>query len=98
MVFMYYIGFTAGIPLASAIRVRYFGRKSIGSVQGSAVLIMMPFTVAAPILVGWIYDRTGSYGAAFDLFIGLLVLATVLMLFAKPPAPPQIAGDAKTIL
>ena len=98
MVFMYYVGFTAGIPLASAIRVRYFGRKSIGSVAGSAVLIMMPFTVAAPILVGWIYDRTGSYGDAFNLFIGLLILATVLMLFAKPPGRPAKTADISSVL
>jgi len=97
MVLMYYLGFTAGIPLASAIRVRYFGRKSIGSVQGSAVMIMMPFTVLAPILVGWIYDRTGSYGGAFNLFIGLLILASLLMLFATPPRPPAETGDISAI-
>jgi sugar phosphate permease len=98
MVLLYYFGFTAGIPLASAIRVRYFGRKSIGSVQGSAVMIMMPFTVLAPILVGWIYDRTGSYSDAFNLFIGLLILASLLMLFAAPPKPPAETRNISAIL
>ncbi len=98
MVLMYYLGFTAGIPLASAIRVRYFGRKSIGSVQGSAVMIMMPFTVLAPVLVGRIYDRTGSYNGAFNLFIGLLILASLLMLFASPPRPPAADGNISAIL
>jgi cyanate permease len=93
MVLLYYFGFTAGIPLASAIRVRYFGRKSIGSVAGTATLITMPLTVLAPILVGRIYDRTGSYGDAFTLFIVLLILASVLMFLATPPKPPQRTGD-----
>jgi sugar phosphate permease len=93
MVLLYYLGFTAGIPLASAIRVRYFGRKSIGSVAGTATLITMPLTVLAPILVGRIYDRTGSYGDAFNLFIVLLILACLLMLLAIPPKPPQRSGD-----
>jgi sugar phosphate permease len=98
MLIIYYIGFTASIPLYTAIRVRYFGRKSIGSIQGSAAMIMMPFGVLAPVYVGWIFDRTGSYTSAFNLFIGLLVMAAVLMLFARPPSPPVQTGDIGKIL
>jgi hypothetical protein len=47
----------------------------------------------APIVVGRIYDSTHSYRDAFNLFIGLLILASLLMLVAAPPRPPQKTGD-----
>ncbi len=95
---LYYAGFTASIPLYTAVGARYFGRKSIGSIQGITTLMMMPFGVIAPIIVGWIYDRTGSYATAFNLCIGLLVLASVLILFAQPPKPPAKITDINKIL
>ncbi len=94
----YYFGFTASIPLYTAIGVRYFGRKSIGSIQGITTLMMMPFGVLAPIMVGWIFDRTGSYSTAFNICIGLLLLAVVLVMFARPPRPPAETGDIRKII
>jgi nitrate/nitrite transporter NarK len=95
---LFYIGFTTSIPLYSAIRARYFGRKSIGSIQGSAAMIMMPFGVIAPVYAGWIYDRTGNYNSAFALFGGLLAVAILVLLFARPPRPPEEAANIRKIL
>ncbi len=89
---LYYAGFTATIPLYTAVGARYFGRKSIGSIQGISTLMMMPFGVIAPIIVGGIYDRTGSYSIAFNLCIGLLILASIMIFFAQPPKPPACFG------
>jgi sugar phosphate permease len=95
---LYYAGFTATMPLYTAVGSRYFGRKSIGSIQGISTLMMMPFGVIAPIIVGAIYDRTGSYTIAFNLCIGLLVLASLMILFARPPKPPANVTDINKIL
>ena len=95
---LFYIGFAGGMPLYTAIVARYFGRMSIGSIQGIANLIMMPFGVLAPIYVGWVYDRYGSYSNAFNLFVGLLLLAAVLLVFARPPKPPVQASNVDNIL
>jgi sugar phosphate permease len=95
---LYYVGFTASLPLYTAIGVRYFGRKSIGKIQGSITLFMMPFGVMAPVYVGWIFDRTGSYATAFNLSIGLLLLAAALILFARPPKPPPQDSDIGKLL
>jgi sugar phosphate permease len=89
MLIIFYMGFTAVIPLNTAVRVRYFGRKSVGSIQGISALIMMPFGVIAPVYVGWIFDRTGNYTTAFNVFILLLVLAASIMAFARPPRTPE---------
>jgi sugar phosphate permease len=95
---LYYIGFTASIPLYTAISVRYFGRKSIGSIQGITTLMMMPFGVLAPVIIGGIYDRTGSYSIAFNLCIALLVLAVTVIVFARPPRPPAQTSDIGKII
>ena len=95
---MFYIGFTAGLPLNTAIRARYFGRKSLGSIQGIATMIMLPFGVIAPVYVGWIYDTTGSYITAFSLFPVLLAFCAILMLFARHPKPPAQVADIHKFL
>lgn len=95
---LFYMGFTSSIPLYTAVVVRYFGRKSIGSIQGISTLFMMPFGVMAPIYVGWIFDRSGSYSAAFYWCIGFLILAIALMLLARPPRPPEQVSDINRFL
>ena len=95
---LFYGGFTSGLPLISAMRARYFGRKAFGSIHGTSTMIMSPFGVIAPVYAGWVYDTTGSYTSAFTLFGGLLIVASVIMLFAGPPKPPaQITGVRDTL-
>jgi len=96
--FIFYLGFTTGLPLNSAIRARYFGRKGFGSIQGTSTMIMTPFGVAAPIYAGWVYDVTGKYATAFAVFAGLLAFSTVVMLFARPPRPPIQVTDIRKFL
>jgi cyanate permease len=45
--------------------------------------------VLGPVLAGWIYDRTGSYEIAFQLFAITLAISVVIMLFVTPPKPPR---------
>ncbi len=92
----FYIGFTANFILNTAIIARYFGRKSLGSIQGLTTMIMTPFAVLAPIYVGWIYDRTNSYLDALNVCMIIAIFAAILMLFARPPKPPvQITNVRK---
>ena len=95
---MFYGGFTSGLSVISAIRARYFGRKAFGSIHGTSMMIMAPFSVVAPIYAGWVYDTTGNYTTAFMVFGSLLALAVVITLFARPPKPPpQITGIRETL-
>ncbi len=90
---LYYFGLGIGVPLASVVRARYFGRKAFGSIQGISSLITTPFVVLAPIYAGWIYDNTGSYITAFTLFATLLAFSAVFPCFALPPKPPAEVTD-----
>jgi hypothetical protein len=78
------IAFGAMAPL----RMRYFGRKSIGSIMGTSRACALPAGILAPIWTGWMYDTTGSYIFAFTVIAGLLSFASVVALFILPPKPP----------
>jgi MFS family permease len=99
-VFLILAGISKGatmVPLA-AIRGRYFGRKSFGSIRGISMLLMTPFGIVAPVYGGWVYDTTGSYTIVLTLCAALLAFATVIMVFALPPKPPAQVTDARKIV
>ncbi|MBI4302610.1 MAG: MFS transporter [Chloroflexi bacterium] len=82
------LGHGSGLPLNSLMRARYFGRKSLGSIQGTSQLIMTPISVIAPVYAGWIYDTTGSYITAFVIFTVVLFASVAIFAFARPPKLP----------
>jgi MFS-type transporter involved in bile tolerance (Atg22 family) len=61
-----------------------FGVASFGRVMG---LVMLTVTLSSlgPLLAGWIFDRTGSYGAAFLLFLLLFLPGILLMKWLPAP-------------
>ncbi|MBI2171664.1 MAG: MFS transporter [Chloroflexi bacterium] len=63
----------------------YFGRESLGRINGVIWPAQMVSNAAGPLVAAVAYDITGSYTAIFTLF-GLLVLAcATLTFFARPP-------------
>ncbi|MFH1381940.1 MAG: MFS transporter [Chloroflexota bacterium] len=95
---LYGFGMGAGIALSSPMRARYFGRKAFGSIHGSSQMFATPAGVIAPIYVGWVYDTTGSYMSVFVLFAVALGIASVLIIFARPPRPPAQVTDIRRIV
>ena len=71
-----------GIPTIRAALVReYFGRSKIGTINGSMMGIMALGSIGGPVAAGWIFDRWGSYSAAWlvfacIIFAGLIIIAT----------------------
>lgn len=92
------LGFGVLIPMDTVVRARYFGRKGYASIQGSSLFLMMPATVAGPVLAGRIYDATGSYMTAFTLLAVMLAAAGVTVSFARPPRPPAQITDITRFL
>jgi MFS family permease len=75
---------TGGIlPLTGIIIGSRFGAASFGRVMGLLTLFL---TMGAfgPLLAGWVFDATGSYDRAFQLFLLLLVPAGIAMAWLKP--------------
>ncbi len=94
MVFCAMLGFSAGafLPLLGAIVTQSFGVASFARVVG----LVGPFTTLAalgPWLAGGIRDTHGSYDAAWQLFIALLVPAAVALIFLRPERAAAAASQ-----
>ncbi|MDD5037803.1 MAG: MFS transporter [Dehalococcoidales bacterium] len=91
---LYGIGMGASITLNTLMRARYFGRKSFGKIHGTSTMFMTPFTMAAPIYAGYIYDTTQSYIPIFMMLAVLGLVASALMFspLTKPPKAPQMVA------
>ena len=92
---LYGIGFGGRIPLLTAIRGEYFGRKAFATIMG---LSQFPNNIAmifAPLFAGFMYDRYESYFIPFLTFSVLAFLGALLMLTVRKPrlAESQTAGQ-----
>jgi len=87
--FTYAPGYGAPIPLRPALQADYFGVKSFGTIMGLMAVIGMLAGLASPVVAGWIFDTTGSYRSAWQLFALIVAPSVVLMLLAKPPVVKQ---------
>ncbi len=81
-------GLTMGsiIMTQSLITAECFGMISFATVSGLAGMFVAVGSAIGPSIAGMIYDATQSYHVAFTLFAVVSVLASVAILFAKPPA------------
>jgi len=63
----------------------YFGRRFLGSIQGTAATIAVVGASLGPIPLGAAYDLFGSYQGALLLLSLLPVLCAIAVLFMQPP-------------
>jgi len=80
----YGAGFGGPIPLRAGLIADYFGTKSFGIIFGWVAMIGMLGGVASPVIAGWIFDITGSYRLAWQIFALSTIPAIPLILLAKP--------------
>jgi sugar phosphate permease len=78
-------GFGGPIPLRPALQADYFGTKSYGSIMGLLTLTSVAGGLLSPIIAGWIFDVTGSYRLAWQIFTAVTIPSIPLMLLALPP-------------
>lgn len=74
-------GLASGTSLLfwSMMLAQTYGAARVGEMMGKMNLILMPFSLVAPPLFGWVSDITGSYGNALMGYIMMLMLALVLL-------------------
>ena len=83
--FIYGLGYGGPIPLRPALQADYFGTKGFGTILGLMSLVTMVSGLVSPVVAGMIFDSTGSYKTAWDIFALITIPAVPLMLLAKPP-------------
>jgi sugar phosphate permease len=97
LVFAVLFGLTSrGDPtLLNLILVRYFGRRSFGSISGFVQPFLMVGLAVGPLLASVVFDLTGSYQGVFLGYAGLWLLGAVCLWLARRPRRPsrQAGGD-----
>ena len=86
-VFAVIYGFALGwrVPLMTAIRGDYFGRKAFATIMGLSMLPNNFGMMVAPIFAGYMFDKTGTYEVPFLSFAALAFLGAFGMLFVRRP-------------
>jgi MFS family permease len=84
--FIVLYGFTFGapVPLIPMLLADAVGLKRFGSLMGLLSIPAVVGSASGPIIAGAIFDRTGSYVWAIELFIALLAAVAVLPLLCVP--------------
>jgi MFS family permease len=70
------------------LQADYFGTKSYGTIMGLMAVISTIGGLASPVFAGWIFDITGSYHIAWQIFTAIILPAIPLILLTRPPKIP----------
>ena len=83
------IAFGGMIPARGYIISAYFGTGSFGAIQGLTQSVSVFGGMLGPVLMGAIWDMTGSYVIGIYIILAAAALAIPLLLLARPPKLPQ---------
>ena len=86
---IYGVAFGGRIPLMSAIRGDYFGRKAFATISGWSMLPNGILMAVAPVWAGWMFDNYQSYQIPFFTFAVLNLMGALIMLFVNKPRPKK---------
>jgi MFS family permease len=78
------IGVGAELSMAPYLLARYFGLRSFGEIYGVLFLLATIAGGLGPVLMGWCFDATGSYGLALSGFEAAMALSVVLISLLGP--------------
>lgn len=96
--FTFVYGYSAGVQLTVTriILANYYGRAFLGTIQGVTMPINLAVGAGGPLFAAAIYDTTGSYRAAFTVFMAAWLLGAFVMSLAVPPRRQAVAQPAPT--
>ena len=82
---LYGTAFGGRIPLMTAIRGDYFGRKAFASIMGWSMLPNGVLMAIAPVWAAWMFDNYGSYTVPFISYAVINLAGAFVMLLVKKP-------------
>jgi predicted MFS family arabinose efflux permease len=77
------------------ILTRYFGLRSFAMLYGFTWTAYAVAGAIGPVLMGWVFDATGSYGALLTVLAGGTLAAAALMQWLPPYGPPPYARNVE---
>ena len=78
------LGIGGVFPVWTTLLAWLFGSKSYGTIMGLMTVILKLFSIVAVRFIGEVHDATGSYVTAFWIFMGAVVVASVLIALLRP--------------
>jgi sugar phosphate permease len=75
----------ASFPIVWATVGDFFGRRNFATIRGTMSFFYSWGSFVGPVMAGVIYDRTQSYSLVLWIFLGLLTVATLLVVFLVQP-------------
>ena len=78
------------VPMHGAVVGKTFGRDRFGAVLGLMRPAMFPIQILGVPFAGWIFDVTGSYDVAFQVFFGLYLFAALAIASYRQPTKTVI--------
>jgi nitrate/nitrite transporter NarK len=82
----------ASFPIVWATVGDFFGRRNFATIRGTMSFFYSWGSFAGPVMAGLIFDRTASYALVVWIFLGLLTVATLLVLFLVRPWAKRMAA------
>ena len=82
----YGLSFGGMFILQQIIFADFYGRDNVGAIRGVVWPIQMVFNASGPFIASVAFDVLGSYTVIFLIFSAAVMIASVLLLLAKPPA------------
>ena len=97
LVFAVIWGFAFGgrVPVMTAIRGEYFGRKAFATIMGLSMLPNNIGMVSGPLFAGYMFDEYGSYFVPFVVFAAMNFAGAALILFVRRPRALTAAGTTQ---
>jgi MFS transporter, OFA family, oxalate/formate antiporter len=82
------------LALMHLVLANYFGRRSYGAISGITGLFQQSAGAVGPFVAAFAFDATGTYQGILTIFAVLYLIATLLILFSRPPVPrlESVAG------
>jgi len=72
------------IVLLPQLLVELFGLKSLSVILGSVDFISTTLAIPSAVVVGYVFDKIGSYQLAFLILVGVSIIGLILSFLLKP--------------
>jgi MFS family permease len=83
------LSYSGPLVLFPLLAAAVFGKLQFTAIDAAITVVGLTLGGAAgPVIAGWIFDRTGSYNALFELLAASLVAATAAILLARRRETP----------
>jgi MFS family permease len=93
---LYGIGWGIRTPVMNSIQGEYFGRKCMGIIFGMVQSISLPFSIAAPIVAGYLADVQGNYRMTFIAMSFITLAGAIIVAMATRPKPSLLQKHGLT--